>query len=64
MQTEYNAQQQELIKAKVAWATQELEVDKLRHELMLYEERQKQLTAEKFESSLKLSILEKKQEIE
>ena len=31
---------------------------------MLFEEREKQLAAEKFESSLKLSILEKKQEID
>jgi transcription termination factor NusB len=39
-------------------------LDKLRHELMLYEEREQKLAAEKFESSLKLSILEKKHEID
>jgi hypothetical protein len=52
-----------LIKAKVEWATVELECDRLRHELQLHEELEEQLAAEKYEQTLKLSILEKRSEI-
>lgn len=53
-----------MIKAKVEWATVELECDRLRHELQAHQEREEQLAAEKYEESLKLSILEKRSEID
>lgn len=52
-----------MIKARVEWATLELECDRLRHELQIRMDRENKLSAEKFEESLKLSILEKQTEI-
>lgn len=59
IQIEKSALEQELVTAKVQWATQELECDKLRHSLQIHQEREEKLAAEKFEETLKLSILEK-----
>jgi len=56
--------EQELVQAKVEWATLELECDRLRHELFEYQERERKLAAEKYEETLKLSILTKQTEIE
>ena len=53
-----------MIKAKVEWATLELECDRLKHELQIYIEREEKLEQEKYEEHLKLSILEKKSEID
>lgn len=53
-----------MIRAKVEWATLELECDRLKHELQGHLEREELLAAEKYEESLKLSILEKKSEID
>lgn len=52
-----------MIRVKVEWATSELECDKLRHEIKSYREREQKLEEEKYEESLKLSILEKQTEI-
>ena len=60
---EKQAQEQELVTAKVQWATLELECDRLRHDLRMHEDRERALAAEKYEESLKLSILEKQNEI-
>ena len=61
---EKSEQEQELISAKVQWATSELECDKLRQALHTHQVREEKLAAEKFESSLKLSILEKQHQID
>lgn len=52
-----------MIQAKVEWASCELECDKLRFEIQKYREREQKLESEKYEESLKLSILEKQTEI-
>lgn len=52
-------QEQQLIQAKVEWATCELECDRLRFEIQRYREREHKLESEKYEETLKLSILEK-----
>lgn len=62
--TEKQDQEKELIQAKVEWATFELECDRLRHELLEYRQRERKLAAEKYEETLKLSILTKQTEIE
>jgi len=48
----------------VQWATLELEVDKLRLEMGSHLRREEELEAQKFEESLKVSILEKRSEID
>ena len=53
-----------MIAAKVEWATVELECDRLRHELQVHIDREEQLAEEKYVESLKLSILEKRSEID
>lgn len=61
---EKQEQENELIQAKVEWASHELEIDRLKNELLVHEHREKKLNEEKFEEQLKLSILEKRTVIE
>lgn len=52
-----------MIKAKIGWATLELECDRLQHELKMMQDREEALEQAKYEESLKRSILEKETEI-
>ena len=52
-----------MIKARLEWATLELECDRLQHELKAMREREEALERAKYEESLKRSILEKETEI-
>ena len=52
-----------MIKARVEWATLELECDRLQHELKFLRDREEALERAKYEESLKRSILEKETEI-
>lgn len=60
---EKSEQEQELIKARLEWATLELQNDRLMQELLSVRHEHDALVREKYEETLKLSIMAKESEI-